>query len=213
MGEYILRPTKYNYQSGYQYASSSYPTENAYDNNSDTYWICNNNTLNYDKYERTLHGFDFSVIPNNEIISEMYVGLIHYNSRASTNFRVFPVSGLVTSQPYPPTALEDFGNFTNYVTFNNSTASTILDELSNENLPNSIEYINQNKAEIIAGTKRYGLFVTFRNGAISRIYDIYLKIKTVKTGSLIYSGDKNITSAYLGSTPINSIYLGSQKLL
>lgn len=201
MGEYILRPTQYNYSAGNQYANASYPTENAFDNDINTYWSWHGG-FDWEKSRRTFYGFNFNSLPTNEIITEIKIRMTVYSASAG-DIVVHPCSKPllgVSSTGY----VEDYPS---YRYLNLTTQNTIMTIESTETLPKSIERINADRNAF------YGLYLEWNKYGTKRIYDIALVIKTEKMGSLIYNGDKNITSAYLGNTKLNGIYLGSNKLL
>lgn len=211
MPSYNLHPRSYNYVSGYQYNDANHPTEHCMDDDLNTYWSISDYSASH--MTRTLYDFDFSVIPNNEIVTDVTVSLRYLNNHSGkVNFR--PVSALekgVTSPTntigYKAVAAPKAASVTTY-------KYSLLDKTTE--VIGVVKYLNDNKNALVSGSKIFGLYYESTAPSTSNpvlIYDLSLVIETEVTGSLIYNGSSNITSAYLGNTKLNGIYLGSQKLL
>lgn len=212
MPSYNLHPRSYNYVSGYQYNDANHPTEHCMDDDLSTYWSISDYSAAH--MARTLYNFDFSIIPNNEIVTDVIVSL-RYLDNHSGKVKFTPVSALekgVTSPTntigYEKVAAPKAASATTY-------KYSLLDTLGGEPI-GVVKYINDNKNALVSGSKIFGLYYESTAPSSSSpvlIYDLSLDIETEVTGSLIYNGSSNITSAYLGNTKLNGIYLGSNKLL
>lgn len=217
MSEYILRPRQHSNVGSVDSVIPSFPVENAYDNDISTRWECGNSSTSstlYDGLRKCFYDFDLSVLDNQKVTSIKIN--IRYERYNETKPIPFPKLCLINKLAYNVSASDSSiinGCYTNFIDapYGTQASRTV-------SWDNACEYLNTNRELIKSDPTKFVLSFNAQGEALALprglwIYDINLQITAEPTGSLIYNGSNNITSAYLGSTKLNGIYLGSQKLL